>query len=398
MPRRTPRAGRSKADALETVIDSIYAVALEGAAWDAFLDGASSLLRGGMCDLVAHDFARQSGRQVVATPTDPHFVAAYEAHFAPLNPWLARPRRAFADTPIQTGAEVVPPDELEKTEFYTDWLAPQDFHHRIAGIVDRKGPRILYFGVFRSKREPAFEAEEIRVCRTLSQHLQRTVRLRRTFPALGNAALVREVVDRLPYGVICLDAGGTPWLVNHIARAILDQRDGLSLEPTGLRPTAARHAPAFQRMIGAALAPGRDARQAETRLRLPRPERAADLVVIAVPLRNRDILGGARTGAALFVLDPERSQAISTDALQQQFELTPAEARFASLLAQGRTLDDVAEELHITRNTARAHLQHIFLKTGVSRQAHLVQLVLTTGLALASPAEAAFAPVPPRRH
>jgi DNA-binding CsgD family transcriptional regulator len=45
----------------------------------------------------------------------------------------------------------------------------------------------------------------------------------------------------------------------------------------------------------------------------------------------------------------------------------------ASLFA-GRTLAETAATLSITRPTAKTHLEHIFLKTGVTRQAELMRL------------------------
>jgi DNA-binding CsgD family transcriptional regulator len=48
----------------------------------------------------------------------------------------------------------------------------------------------------------------------------------------------------------------------------------------------------------------------------------------------------------------------------------------ATALARGLSLDEAAVELGIARNTARAHLRAIFAKTGATRQAGLVRLVL----------------------
>ena len=62
--------------------------------------------------------------------------------------------------------------------------------------------------------------------------------------------------------------------------------------------------------------------------------------------------------------------------LGQLFEFTPAEAALALLLANGLTLDEAAEELGVTRNTAKSHLSSVFSKTGVTRQPKLVQLIL----------------------
>ena len=47
-------------------------------------------------------------------------------------------------------------------------------------------------------------------------------------------------------------------------------------------------------------------------------------------------------------------------------------------LVDGASLEEVAEELSIRRNTARAHLRAIFSKTGVRRQTELVRILLNS--------------------
>ena len=62
------------------------------------------------------------------------------------------------------------------------------------------------------------------------------------------------------------------------------------------------------------------------------------------------------------------------DAIAAAFGLTPAETRLLASLFAGRTLTETAATLSITRPTAKTHLEHIFLKTGVTRQAELMRL------------------------
>lgn len=61
--------------------------------------------------------------------------------------------------------------------------------------------------------------------------------------------------------------------------------------------------------------------------------------------------------------------------LMQTFDLTQAEAHVASLLASGRSLDDAAKLLAISKDTARSHLKAIFAKTATHRQGELVALL-----------------------
>jgi len=63
--------------------------------------------------------------------------------------------------------------------------------------------------------------------------------------------------------------------------------------------------------------------------------------------------------------------------LQGLYDLTPAEAEILRLLAEGRSLEEVAQQRGITMNTVRSQLKQVFAKTDTRRQGELVRLVLT---------------------
>jgi DNA-binding CsgD family transcriptional regulator len=65
-------------------------------------------------------------------------------------------------------------------------------------------------------------------------------------------------------------------------------------------------------------------------------------------------------------------------ALERLFHLTPAEARLASFLANGVSVEDAAAQLGVTRNTVRTQLQAVFAKTRTNRQGDLIRLILST--------------------
>jgi DNA-binding CsgD family transcriptional regulator len=95
------------------------------------------------------------------------------------------------------------------------------------------------------------------------------------------------------------------------------------------------------------------------------------------PVARRNVLfGPAEAAACIFVTDPERFPLPSPAYVQQAFGLTPAETRVAMAMLDGKSLERLADELCITRNTARTHLQRLFAKTGTSRQADLIRTLL----------------------
>ena len=65
--------------------------------------------------------------------------------------------------------------------------------------------------------------------------------------------------------------------------------------------------------------------------------------------------------------------------LRAEFGLTKAEARLASYLANGASLASMAQAFDVKLTTIRSQLQQVFAKTGTSRQAELVALLLSQG-------------------
>jgi DNA-binding CsgD family transcriptional regulator len=102
----------------------------------------------------------------------------------------------------------------------------------------------------------------------------------------------------------------------------------------------------------------------------------------AVSLRCPDgstlpaMVHGLDSLAGVFVTDPADDAASPPSVLMELYGLTAAEARLASLLARGRSLEDAAAELRASRATLRTHLRRIFEKTDTCRQSALVRLLL----------------------
>jgi DNA-binding CsgD family transcriptional regulator len=61
--------------------------------------------------------------------------------------------------------------------------------------------------------------------------------------------------------------------------------------------------------------------------------------------------------------------------LQALFDLTPAEARVASMLIDGKSVDAISRIQGVSLNTVRTQLKSVFVKTGVERQVDLVSML-----------------------
>jgi DNA-binding CsgD family transcriptional regulator len=115
------------------------------------------------------------------------------------------------------------------------------------------------------------------------------------------------------------------------------------------------------------------------------PELPASIVhVIPVSGAANGMLAAA--SCMLVIAAVARPEIASARLLADLFDLTPAEARVARGIAAGKTVHDLAEEAGLAAGTIRQQLKSVFSKTGVSRQADLVGLLV--GSALSFPGNA----------
>jgi DNA-binding CsgD family transcriptional regulator len=94
---------------------------------------------------------------------------------------------------------------------------------------------------------------------------------------------------------------------------------------------------------------------------------------LSVPAATRNLLWGARVILRFVPIEPKPRPNASL--LSKIFGLTFAEAKLAAALADGTSLDTAAEELDISRQTARSQLKIVFAKTDTHRQGQLIALL-----------------------
>ena len=184
-----------------------------------------------------------------------------------------------------------------------------------------------------------------------------------------------EALDMVNVGLLVTCAAGRMLLANHTAERVLKACDGLELTPLGMVRTSLKCTPTLNALINAAAKPEPMVRESVVPLRRPSGKRPLTAVVRSLEgLERADDPGGPAT--LLFLLDPEITAETVELELRQLFDLTATEAALANLLMEGKSLDECCVILDIRRSTARTHLQHLFDKVGVQRQAELVSLLL----------------------
>ena len=214
-----------------------------------------------------------------------------------------------------------------------------------------------------------------RLLRRLSPHLARSQAMRKRLQHLQSQKLIREMeLAWLPFGMVWVDAKLRVLSTNARADSLLRGGDGLLMESQRLRASVAADSERIDHALHAALDPV----QRQSRLMaLRRHGQTLPLLLSIIPAPEAPGLEDAATGpVALVIIQSPGEAAINLEHLHAIYGFTATERKLAEALLNNQTLESYAESAHVTRHTARTHLAHLFTKTGTSRQAELVRLLM----------------------
>jgi len=189
---------------------------------------------------------------------------------------------------------------------------------------------------------------------------------------LASAAAL--ALDRLPMGVVFVDAQSRLLGSNRIAEHILEAQDGLRIAEGRLHASNSRDSAVLPRLVSEIGLPSHDQPGrggAAFSVIRPSGERPLELAITRVPSNDPP-----ECLVLIFISDHERGPLTDPELLRQLYGLTRAEAALAVLLAEGRSLEEAASELGITVNTSRSRLREVFDKTDTRRQAELVRILM----------------------
>nr|WP_232071841.1 helix-turn-helix transcriptional regulator [Paraburkholderia pallida] len=300
---------------------------------------------------------------------------AYNTCYYALDPFVGLP-----------GDRVVTVDEMFgetgwlSSELYKQWQKPVDVRYVLGADLRTESGVECRFRVSRDHASDDFSARDRALCTLLLPHLRRAVELHsRLDTAVVERSMYANTVDHMQVGSVLLDVNGAIIGKNRTADDILAQRDGLRVAYGSIEATDARENRTLKRIVRHAVmghlgtaAPVIEAMPITRSGQQPR----LGVLIRTIPLSEWSDAGKHRAAVALFLRDPDRKPQGTQETLRKLFDLTQAETSLVMLLANGLTLEEAADESGISKNTARAHLRAIFSKTGVTRQAMLVGVVL----------------------
>jgi DNA-binding CsgD family transcriptional regulator len=234
---------------------------------------------------------------------------------------------------------------------------------------------VASIALFRTGRSGPWKAADAALGNLLVPHLAQAYRIHQRVRA--NAALA-EAIDRLPTGVILLDARRHRVIANRAAQYLIDLDDGLRVDATG--PHAAQPAEdiLLQELLTQSIRANSTGQSPEANvMSISRPSGRRPFPLMVAPLLSatpESTLSDAV--AVVYVSDLDAHTLPRSQALRALYALTGAEIELVELLCDGCSLEEAAARRRVTMNTARSQLKQIFVKTRTSRQSELVRVVL----------------------
>jgi DNA-binding CsgD family transcriptional regulator len=223
----------------------------------------------------------------------------------------------------------------------------------------------------RTPRQQPFSRPEARLLASLSDRLTEVATLA---CAVGRVALANAVnaLDCIGKLAVAVDRFGLVLGANRLAESLFG--NSVRVKDRRLVVSDAHAAAWLQRLVARLLA----APESEPVSEPPIVARAGNgraIVIDVLPVHPaaRNPFLGAR--ALLTFSDLSRKQTFDPCKIAVIFALSPAEARLAAALAEGRSLESIAETTAVSLTTARNQLKSVFSKTDTHRQGELIALL-----------------------
>ncbi len=361
-------------------LDLLYGAAVVSDQWITVMENLADLVGGTSAFLSRLDVVTGAGTGLIAR-IDPLMPSLYLEHYAGQN--LLSKTSDVGDyirnwrPCILTDEDWLPKESLVNSEYYNDFLRPQDIHSvlMIRLAIDGQTPTVL--NLHRSRAQEQFGGECLETVRRLHPHLIRAF-------GLGEKLMAHRQLDEDASSVyetssnalFLTDKRARVLRLNRAAEVLVCSGAGFSLRGGML---SVRQAAAARRLEGllAAAASDDPARRTGGSMAIFDPARRLPFSVTVTPLRpERTFALHAAAHALICVSDPQADLAVPGQHLRELFGLTPAEIRVASALFAGDTAKQAAARLGVSPHTVHVHVTRIFEKTGVKRQSELMRMMM----------------------
>ena len=366
-----------------SLIQILYEVSEDLDNWQRFLERLREITRSDAVIIRSANHATGQGYAPISAPYLPIQLKAYKELYHPAAIELFQANNPLFVTPgaVSTREVAISDEDFLASRLYREFFGPLGWFHFLNCVFDKSGPVVHNLSLMRTSEQGPVSQDEVDLLRKLIPHMRRSMQIYRQLREVSACnRVLGEVIDCLPIGVLLANSDGRVFASNRTAQDLFAREAGLGLSADGqmrLKPAQAERR--LLSLIAEAAAVGLSGEgDSASHMIFERGGQRAPLSLMVFPAGgHRTELMSSEACAAIYVSDPDNRINPSESLLRGLYQLTRAEARLASLLVRGLTVEQAAERLKVTRNTIRTHLKRVFSKTHTKRQADLVSLMLS---------------------
>lgn len=269
------------------------------------------------------------------------------------------------------------PEELESDPFYNEFLRPHGLGWCVGTVIHPPAGDPVVLSIEKAYDKGPVERTAVDTLNSLRPHLERAASLS---AAAGreNARAIVGLLQNIGVPAAVLRRGGQSMVVNQLLLNCAPTI-GISTDRRVTFSDPEAHA-AFAKALALIADPlsGVSRRSLVISDSHHSPHLSAHLIRFDDSARR--IFSEAET--ILIVIHEKDQPALEPSLLTTLFDLTPTEARIASLLVRGHSVRSIANMQGVETNTIRMQLKSVFNKTGIHRQAQLVSFLTQKPLGL----------------
>lgn len=360
------------------LVSLIYAAATDNSLWQSVCDELYKHTNSPV-KMFGHSVRTYESLGLIGAGWDPAELDRYHHHYGDLNPWMQMDV-AMPVGMVGVSDQAVSREELFKTEFYNDWLRPQeDIVAGSAMICYRSNDKfVAMVGACRARDVDNALPEMTGLLETLSSHITQSITISSVLQGGNSGSMQHLQTSR--YGIMLVHRSGRIGFVNATAERFLSASSVACITPTGkLRTKDEKLQDFFSRAVRAMQ--NADYNGLAKPFPIPTPCRGRGVIHSHIfPERAQhdfpgsvwsDPVAGAFVIAGRLGLNPSQPY---TD-IVTGFGATPAEARIAQALMDGNSLYEFADANDLSRHTVRNQMRALLHKTGARNQADFINLM-----------------------
>ncbi|WP_208354267.1 helix-turn-helix transcriptional regulator [Pseudaestuariivita rosea] len=348
--------------------------------WLSVLQELSEIAGGARTFLFSQDlFDNRALRQHWVGCSD-DFVQSWKDYYSGINPWANGAKDVTVGTVLRE-SQYYPEDQLLKTEFYNDWIKPQENIKHGSAVVAYNNGRVMWLigGLIRARDTDRYHEPFHRLLTLLAPQIQHVITTNETLNAIS---FERDVFSKKNIkansAIFVINEKRKIVYANAAAETLLKSSDAIVADEKGrlhlLDFSAMRNFETAMQQI----------KEQNIYSFTMRKTQGTDQKLDFTLFRSQ--VSGSNTGlfgwgdhfaepGILVTISEQADETVAIQNIKNQFCLTNAEASVTYSIYKGITINEYAKSHSLSIHTVRNQVKAALSKTGSRRQSDLVRLI-----------------------